>query len=119
MELEINTTRGEGLSREPSKNCSEKKEVLIEVTYQDHVLFKNCDSSTIHPYIRKAVGWLVCEDSGYLLICFDKPLEYLEKIKEGGLLILKSTVLEIREIMLEKAFKRKNAVRNRLKKPYN
>jgi len=73
---------------------------LMYVKYKDHVLFKKCDHSDMKPNVREAVGWLVLETNDAIHICCDrsvKPLPY-EKLSESGLLILKSDVLERREI---------------------
>jgi hypothetical protein len=105
------TDGGVMASREHSKSFSRKEnlakqEVLIYVEYEDHVLFRNCDSSTLRPSIRRAVGWLTFENREALYICSDQPIELLpnEKATESGLVILKSAVLN-RCALSDKIFK--------------
>jgi hypothetical protein len=73
---------------------------LMYVRYRDHVLFKKCNHSDMKPSVREAVGWLVLETNDAICICCDRSVEPLpcEKPSESGLLILKSDVLERREI---------------------
>lgn len=81
------------------------KLTLLYVKYQDHVLFRNCDSSEIKPSIREVVGWLTFESSDNICICYDKPVDPLPNEKrESGFVILKSDVLEVFEL-LPKTFK--------------
>ena len=87
-----------------SQEISEKS-TLLHVRYEDHVLFKNCDSSEIKPSVREVVGWLTFESNDYICICYDKPVEpLLNESRESGFIILKSDVLEVCKLS-PKAFK--------------
>jgi hypothetical protein len=74
---------------------------LIYLKYMDHVLFRKCDHSDMKPSVREVVGWLVLETNDAIYICCDRSVEPLpcEKPSESGLVILKSDVLERREIV--------------------
>jgi hypothetical protein len=81
--------------------CSEKSPKLVHVKYQDHVLFRNTDPHQLQPSKREAIGWLIKETEKAIWILFDRPVEAqpLEKPDPAsGLIILRSDVLEIREI---------------------
>ena len=76
-----------------------EKPCLIYVRYLDHVEFKNSDPDLFKPCVREMVGWLVAETKEALCLTYDrsvKPLPF-EK-RECGLIILKSDVLEKRNI---------------------
>ena len=77
-----------------------EKPSLVYVKYVDHVLFRNVDPNLLKPCIREVVGWLVRETDEVLCLCHDRAIELLpfEKHSESGLIILKSDVLERREI---------------------
>lgn len=97
-------------SSERSKNQNKKngeKIALILVKYKDHVLFRNCDSTKIAPIVRKAVGWLMAENSESMVICSDLPakMSAVEKPIGSGFLILKSEIIERHELGFGKAFK--------------
>jgi len=70
------------------------------VKYVDHVLFKKTNPYTQKPCVREAVGWLRGETNEVLCLCHDRAIEPLpfEKPSESGCIILKSDVLEKREI---------------------
>ena len=110
-----NSKRGEMASREIAINQSKEnkfaefrgKLALLYVKYKDHVLFRNCNSSKMKPSVREVVGWLNFESTDNVCICYDKPVDPLPYEKrESGFIILKSDVLEVREITLHKSFKR-------------
>ena len=75
---------------------------LLYVKYQDHILFRNVNPGFFkEPCIREAIGWIIKENDEALWICFDKPVKKLLHKKmdpASGLLILKSNILEKREI---------------------
>ena len=77
------------------------KSRLVYVKYVDHVLFRNADSSLLRPCVREVVGWLTRETSDVLCICHERAVELLpfEKPSESGLIVLKSDVLENRNLM--------------------
>ena len=83
----------EGEKRVPSGS-------IIYIRYLDHVLFKKCNHSDMKPSVREVVGWVVLETTDAMYICCDRSVNPLpfEKPSESGLVILKSDVLERREI---------------------
>jgi hypothetical protein len=125
-QIENEIKRGEIASSECSKKTKQKKRKfkkqinLTYIKYQDHVLFRNCDSSKIKPAAREVVGWVTYENSNVLVICFDLPAELLphEKPVESGLLILKTDIIERRELESGKAFKQIRIAYCGQKKPY-
>jgi hypothetical protein len=73
---------------------------LIYVRYKDHILFRN-SYPQIHnsPNIRETVGWLYEETDEVLVLIADKSVKQLpNEISRVGLTILKSGILEIKEI---------------------
>jgi hypothetical protein len=73
--------------------------MLLYVKYRDHLLFKNADPSLFKPNVREVVGWLTRETDEALFLTYDRSIEPLPFEKcESGLIILKSEVLERREI---------------------
>lgn len=74
---------------------------LARVKYMDHVLFRNSDPYLLKPSMREAIGWVIKETDEALWICFDKAYESqsFEKLDpSSGLIILKSDILEVKEI---------------------
>lgn len=81
--------------------ASERSLKLVHVKYQDHVLFRNTDPNQLQPSTRETIGWMIKETEKAIWILFDKPIEAqpLEKPDPAsGLIILRSDILEIREI---------------------
>jgi hypothetical protein len=125
--METGSTIGGAMaSREHNKSLSRKEnftnqKALIYVEYEDHVLFRNCDSSKIKPSIRKTVGWVTFENTEALCVCSDVPVERLpnEKNAESGLVILKSTILNKRELGSGKIFKQDRTAKCGQKSPIN
>ena len=118
--------RGETASSERSKNQNRKKREKLHQTpltyikYQDHILFRNCDSSKIKPAIREVIGWVISENAEAVVICSDVPVELLpnEKPVESGFLILKNDIIERYEVESGNAFKRSRIAYCGQKKPY-
>lgn len=74
---------------------------LLYVKYRDHTLFRNTDPNVLGPCVRVACGWVVRENDEAIWLCLDKPAERLphEKLDPStGLIILKSDILERKEI---------------------
>ena len=75
---------------------------MVCVRYRDHVLFKDVDTSLMHPWIRETVGWLDYEDQDHIRIVWerfampDPPNE--AKPRATGLVILKEVILEMRRV---------------------
>jgi (2Fe-2S) ferredoxin len=75
---------------------------LVYVRYQDHVLFRNVDPETAKPIVQEAWGRLEYEDQEYVRLVVAR---YQEPNNDGkatrkatGLVILKTTILEMRRI---------------------
>jgi hypothetical protein len=75
---------------------------LVYVRYQDHVLFRNVDPESAKPIIQEAWGWLQHEEPGYIRLVVAR---YQEPNNDGkparkatGLVIVKSTILEMRKV---------------------
>ena len=118
--------RGETASRECEKiefkknklTQSKKEKTLLYIKYEDHVLFKNSNSTKIVPSIRKVVGWLISETKNHITICYDMPLNpQLNEKKESGFIILKNTIIEAYEVTRNNPFKQKNPINYGNKKP--
>ncbi len=115
---------GEKASRECpdyySKDKVKEKSALVRVKYLDHVLFRNCNPAQVKPNIREVIGWLISETPEALCVCSDLSIEPLENEKTigSGLVILKSDVVKIRKLEIDKAFKHSNIAISGQKKPY-
>jgi hypothetical protein len=73
---------------------------LIYVRYKDHVLFRNSDPKLYEgSNIRETVGWLMHETNEALFLIHDRSVRpLLNEVRETGLIILKSDIIEIRTI---------------------
>jgi len=76
---------------------------IIYVKYRDHVLFHRSDPSLHRPSIQEAVGWLEREEADWLQIVWNRsyipnPLESRSQLG-SGLIILKSDIEELRELV--------------------
>ncbi|MEM2027549.1 MAG: hypothetical protein QXT30_07325, partial [Candidatus Bathyarchaeia archaeon] len=69
--------------------------------YLDHVLFRNSKHSLLSPIVRETVGWIVKESDKALWILWDKGADKSEFSFESGLVILKSDILEMRNVRVE------------------
>jgi len=75
---------------------------LTYIRYRDHVLFRNTNPKLYHPSIRECVGWIVKENCEAIWVLWDrsvKPLPHERtKSTESGLVILKSEILEMKNL---------------------
>ena len=76
---------------------------LVFVRYRDHLLLRNVDDlSQFQPSIRECVGWLLKENDQAVYLVWDRsvnPQRHERPNPEhSGLVILKSEILERREI---------------------
>jgi hypothetical protein len=73
---------------------------LVYVRYKDHILFRNSDPRLYEkPSVRETLGWLIRETDEALILIHDRSVQpFLNEVCETGLIILKSDILEIREI---------------------
>jgi hypothetical protein len=76
---------------------------IVYIRYKDHVLYRNTKQIE-EPVERETVGWLAQQTEELLCIQHDRTVEGPNNPtgKANGLLILKSCVLEIRPIPLQK-----------------
>jgi hypothetical protein len=74
---------------------------LVYLKYRDHVLFKNCNSSSMRPVDREAVGWIVKQDDEAVWLVWDRnvKIDLSEKpCLESGLVVLRTDILELKQI---------------------
>jgi len=75
---------------------------LAYVKYQDHVLYHRCNPQALAPQVRETVGWLVYDAPTYVIISWDRgshpPRLRNSDLQESGLVILKNTILEMKEV---------------------
>lgn len=96
MTEKILRANGEGLRKQ-------KQAPLVYVRYLDHVLFKDVDPGAFsRPFTRETIGWLDHEDDHCIRIVWERfaGVDPQEKMKQKatGLLIMKSSILELRRI---------------------
>lgn len=79
-----------------------RKESLVRIRYRDHVFYHRSDPVAISPQTRETIGWLVYEGPDYVIISWDRdagpPTLKGGDPKATGLVILRSNILERREI---------------------
>ena len=75
---------------------------LVYIRYRDHVQCWNTDPTLVFDVnVREAVGWLSQEEDDFLVLTSDRSSESLPyEIRENFLIIIKSDILEKREIKL-------------------
>ena len=74
---------------------------IVYIRYKDHVLFQKAEPNLYRPVVREAIGWLVREDDEAIWILWDKSVmnvPHERKSAESGLVILKSDIIEMRNI---------------------
>jgi len=76
----------------------------VYVRYKDHVLFKNTFKPIADVAERETLGWLTQETNELLCIQNDRTVESLQHSSgtASGLILLKSCILEIRPLPLQK-----------------
>jgi hypothetical protein len=75
---------------------------LVYLKYRDHVLYHRGEPAFVKPQIRECIGWLVYSTEDYVTICWDRDAEP-PTLKGGdpkasGLVLLRSDILELRQI---------------------
>jgi hypothetical protein len=79
---------------------------LVYVRYLDHVLFRNADAGLFKPALRETVGWLHCETADAIWVLWERSVEPLpherSPARESGLVLLKSDIVEMRRLPLQK-----------------
>jgi hypothetical protein len=76
----------------------------VYIRYKDHVLFKNIKQPVEEAMERETIGWLSKETGEIILVEHDRTMPNL-KLNGGqgsGLIILKSCIIEIHELPLQK-----------------
>lgn len=77
---------------------------LVYVRFKDHVIFKDHSSAMrVKPIVRETIGWLVSDnDSSIILLWLREPSSSSRQLRrESGICILKSDILEIREVEID------------------
>jgi len=77
---------------------------VVYIRYLDHVLFKNTPEAVKVAAERETIGWLTHENGKLLCIENDRTLNELpySSGSGSGLVLLKSCILEIRALPLQK-----------------
>ncbi len=77
----------------------------VYVRYKDHGLYKNVLQPIKEAVERETIGWLTKQTDDVMLIEHDRtiPCFQLSMGQGSGLLILKSCIIEIRELPLQKS----------------
>jgi len=79
-----------------------KEGSVVYVRYLDHVLFRNTNSASLKPAVRETVGWLIKESTDAVWLLWDRSMRKLPHEEsqpyESGLIILKSDILELKEL---------------------
>ncbi|MBT0160189.1 hypothetical protein G4O51_09415 [Candidatus Bathyarchaeota archaeon A05DMB-2] len=76
----------------------------VYVRYKDHVLYKNIQQPVADAVERETIGWLTKQNDEIILIEHDRTITnpQIPSGQGNGVIILKSCVLEIRELPLQK-----------------
>mgnify|MGYP005844832473 CR=1 FL=1 len=87
-------------------NKQEYDDALVYVRYLDHVLFRNSDASLFKPALRETVGWLHRETADAVWLLWERSVKLLpherSPAEESGLVLLKSDIVEMRRLPLQK-----------------
>jgi hypothetical protein len=77
---------------------------LIYVKYKDHAIYKNIQHPVAEAVERETVGWLTKQNEEILLVEHDRTVSnaQLPSGQGNGIIILKSCILEIRLLPLQK-----------------
>jgi hypothetical protein len=76
----------------------------VYVRYKDHVLFKNISQPIAEAIKRETIGWLTKQNDEIMLIEHDRTIPNLQlpNGQGSGVIILKSCIIEIHELPLQK-----------------
>lgn len=76
----------------------------VYVRYKDHVLFKNIQQPIAEAVERETIGWLAKQNEEIMLIEHDRtvPNPQIPSGQGNGVIILKSYIIEIRKLPLQK-----------------
>ena len=81
-------------------NPNNHSKKLVYVRYKDHILLKNANPRLYFDVVeREAIGWLIFETDEFLCILNDRSVQPIpNEVCESGFSILKSDIIETREI---------------------
>ena len=84
-------------------NTFHHSDSAVYVRYKDHVLFKNLSTPIKEAAERETIGWLTKQDTEIILIEHDRTIPNIQLVRcqDSGLIILKSCIIEIRELPLQ------------------
>jgi hypothetical protein len=77
----------------------------VYIRYKDHVLFRNVVEPIEEAVERETIGWLTKQTNEIMLIEHDRTIPNIQlSMGQGnGIIILKSCIIEIRELPLQKS----------------
>jgi hypothetical protein len=77
-------------------------EKVVFVRYLDHVMYNRSSALLMQPQTREAIGWLVYEAEGYIIISWDRdadpPTLRGGDPKASGLVLLKSDIVSYKKL---------------------
>ena len=81
-----------------SPNSNSKR--LVHIRYKDHIEFRNTSHKLYFDVnVREAVGWVILETDNYFILLYDRSVELLpDETSDSGLILIKSDIIEIKEI---------------------
>lgn len=75
---------------------------VVYIRYKDHIFFKDMNSSAYaKPFVRETLGWLDHENGDCIRIVWERfaqPTANEVRQRTTGLVILKSSILELRRV---------------------
>lgn len=76
----------------------------VYIRYKDHVLYKNIEQPVAEAVERETIGWLTKQTDEIMLIEHDRtvPNAQIPNGQGNGIIILKSCIIEIHELPLQK-----------------
>ena len=77
---------------------------VVYIRYLDHVLYRNTPEAVENAAERETIGWLTQENKELLCIQHDRTIENIQNASgtASGLVLLKSCILEIHALPLQK-----------------
>jgi hypothetical protein len=93
-----------GKAGSPKNGKSDPSGPAVYVRYKDHVLFKNIQQPIAEAVERETIDWLTKQNDDIMLIEHDRtvPNRQIPSGQGNGVIILKSCIIEIRELPLQK-----------------
>jgi hypothetical protein len=92
-------------SKTSQNNCNSHLEgSAVYIRYKDHVLFKNIQQPVPEAVERETIGWLTKQTDEIFLVEHDRTMQngQLPCGQGNGLILLKSCILEIKKLPLQK-----------------